>query len=1041
MRGRRRNTSVQNTAPAGAGDALGLALANAILGNARGGKPGSDPVISFGTAAGNWQQSGSLAGVTVSTLASLLSEFNQGIFANVAPVWEAMERRDDAIAPAKAKRVRKVVREVRSWQVVELEDSAEARRQAEFLRRFWGRLRCRSAIVPAAVGGVAKYAEFALDAVMKQYSFMAKNWRGRGQDLSLELVHVPLWFFRLEQGVPRFVPAGGAVSGMEVLPEQWVVAAQHTAVMEAAAITCLFKRLPIHQLVHMLEKWGVPSVYGKTSAEKGSSGWTALHEALQNLVSGFSAITSGDCEIGTVEPKAGGMSGGGLHRAWVERCDESLTISILGGSLSTRAQGDTGNLAGGAQAVDMEDLIGGDCVWLSELGQEQIDRDALRYGLGVEEPLAAFQVRKADAQDDQGDMDLLERGVKLGARVSVGWLHERFGWPMAAAGEDLLALAPAGLGGLALNSAPAAAPCACAVRTANASATAARAVQSGLDGLVAASLPPLRKALAGLVQPLLDQAQFAPSPATLAADAASYTPPAGVVDEVAEQAARMVFAAAAIGRLPLPNRRGNAANAAVQYGPLPFEEAREFWRKKVDIADYDAWVDATWAQARVYGFKVARITEKTQIAALRGLVGEVVEGTRTIQEFVDAATQRYGLNSRHAEIVARTNVQTAYAWGHYQQLTDPAVTAELPIWAFETVDDERTSDICRPLTGRAYRHDDPIWDTLYPPNHYSCRTTVVAMTEEDARAQGFQIGGGWPANPDTGATFMPHPNFSMNVGKVPSLGDVLPDPATEAAGNADATPRHPAGAPASKGGEFAETGSAGGGKGDDAGFASAEEARQQFDRDFQNLLNPTRSAPPRENRESALSRLDDGLTATDSDGREIRFPSSREILAHWRKYTPKEIADRLASLNMAVAAIRTGPNYQIGPKTYYIGSFRDRSSGNSAIAEIVIAYHGKAKTFWAQRADYVKRTDIRDSDQGGNGEWPARLPPVSGALDGCAGGGTVEGRGLLRLDQADRRMNADTYDDSTDDEFVQYVLAKFAEVWGDEQAGIEEQQR
>jgi len=217
-----------------------------------------------------------------------------------------------------------------------------------------------------------------------------------------------------------------------------------------------------------------------------------------------------------------------------------------------------------------------------------------------------------------------------------------------------------------------------------------------------------------------------------------------------------------------------AANAAAEYAPLPFDRARQFWKAKRLVGDYSELEGKTWHEARVLGFKVAGITEKTVLRQIHTDLDAAVKGEKTVKEFVSEAKDKYGLGAKHAEIIVRTNVQSAYHWGHYRQLTDPAVQAEFPLWGFDVVMDGRTSDICRPLAGKAYRVNDPIWDSLYPPNHYNCRTTVVPLSEADAADMGFTIESAWPRDPETGASFMPQHGFEGNIGNV-DLAYTLPD--------------------------------------------------------------------------------------------------------------------------------------------------------------------------------------------------------------------------------------------------------------------------
>lgn len=78
----------------------------------------------------------------------------------------------------------------------------------------------------------------------------------------------------------------------------------------------------------------------------------------------------------------------------------------------------------------------------------------------------------------------------------------------------------------------------------------------------------------------------------------------------------------------------------------------------------------------------------------------------------------------------------AYAAGRYKQQTDPQVLAGRPFWLYDAVLDSGTTPICRGLNELIRRHDDPIWQRIYPPNHYGCRAGVRSLTTAEARARG-----------------------------------------------------------------------------------------------------------------------------------------------------------------------------------------------------------------------------------------------------------------------------------------------------------------
>jgi len=79
------------------------------------------------------------------------------------------------------------------------------------------------------------------------------------------------------------------------------------------------------------------------------------------------------------------------------------------------------------------------------------------------------------------------------------------------------------------------------------------------------------------------------------------------------------------------------------------------------------------------------------------------------------------------ETIFITNIQSAYAAGRWQQ--QMRNVADRPYWEYNAVMDNRTRPTHAALNGRVFRWDDPIWQTIYPPNGYNCRCWVRALTE------------------------------------------------------------------------------------------------------------------------------------------------------------------------------------------------------------------------------------------------------------------------------------------------------------------------
>ncbi|MBA1302629.1 phage head morphogenesis protein, partial [Pseudomonas carnis] len=62
-----------------------------------------------------------------------------------------------------------------------------------------------------------------------------------------------------------------------------------------------------------------------------------------------------------------------------------------------------------------------------------------------------------------------------------------------------------------------------------------------------------------------------------------------------------------------------------------------------------------------------------------------------------------------------------------------------PYWMYVAILDGKTRPSHRALHGQVFRHDDPIWASIFPPNGFNCRCRVVALTESAVKRRGLRI--------------------------------------------------------------------------------------------------------------------------------------------------------------------------------------------------------------------------------------------------------------------------------------------------------------
>lgn len=93
-------------------------------------------------------------------------------------------------------------------------------------------------------------------------------------------------------------------------------------------------------------------------------------------------------------------------------------------------------------------------------------------------------------------------------------------------------------------------------------------------------------------------------------------------------------------------------------------------------------------------------------------------------------------SSRRLELIFRTNMQTSYAVGHWQQIQE--TKNERPWLLYDAVEDDRTRERHKQWDGLVLPVDHKFWKTHYPPNGYNCRCSVIQLSDEELHEYGLQ---------------------------------------------------------------------------------------------------------------------------------------------------------------------------------------------------------------------------------------------------------------------------------------------------------------
>ena len=188
---------------------------------------------------------------------------------------------------------------------------------------------------------------------------------------------------------------------------------------------------------------------------------------------------------------------------------------------------------------------------------------------------------------------------------------------------------------------------------------------------------------------------------------------------------------------------------------LPPKEALAFFRAKGYATSF-AWQDV-WQQEHDAAFTVAKMMNVDLLRDVRAAVDKALAEGQTFEQFregiegtlvkagwwgkaemQDPATGETKLvqlgSPRRLRTIFRTNLQTAYAAGHWQQIQ--ANKASAPLLMYDAVDDGDTRPEHAAWDGIILPADDSWWSTHMPPNDYGCRCGVIQLS----MAQGMEMG-------------------------------------------------------------------------------------------------------------------------------------------------------------------------------------------------------------------------------------------------------------------------------------------------------------
>jgi len=223
---------------------------------------------------------------------------------------------------------------------------------------------------------------------------------------------------------------------------------------------------------------------------------------------------------------------------------------------------------------------------------------------------------------------------------------------------------------------------------------------------------------------------------------------------------------------------------------MTFEEAADYFKERVPVT-----AAVFYSIADDYRGLAFTISGYTKAQILKGFYDEVLAAIKegnsigefrsNMNDFLESEGYE-GMTPFQADNIFRTNIQTAYSVGHYEQITQPEILEALPYWEYDAVNDSHTRPSHLAMGGRVFPANSPVWDVWYPPNGFRCRCTVRPLSKRQVEQRNLKIEAELPraAELPNGryVNILPDPQFTTNPAKVRFKPDLegYPEPLVKA---------------------------------------------------------------------------------------------------------------------------------------------------------------------------------------------------------------------------------------------------------------------
>lgn len=169
---------------------------------------------------------------------------------------------------------------------------------------------------------------------------------------------------------------------------------------------------------------------------------------------------------------------------------------------------------------------------------------------------------------------------------------------------------------------------------------------------------------------------------------------------------------------------------------VPFEEAIEdLVSREPRLAESARQVSDLYDTEHV--FAMARSIDLNVTKKVQEIITGALKEGKGLSDVEELIAQTGDWSISYAANIFRTNANTAYTQGRFEQMKDPEVANIMPAFEYVGVDDARTRPNHLAAFGLIASVDDAIWRTYKPPMAWQCRCGVIGVSIFELESKGL----------------------------------------------------------------------------------------------------------------------------------------------------------------------------------------------------------------------------------------------------------------------------------------------------------------